>query len=63
MQAMSTSTCTAGRTRPIPFSSIPGVTRWVQDPIARVTMGVRTYGKSPTGVREWYRAPRRTDGC
>jgi hypothetical protein len=45
-----------GHARHIPFSSIPGVTRWVQDPIARVTMGVRTYGKSPTGVREWYRA-------
>jgi hypothetical protein len=45
-----------GLPRHIPFSSIPGVTRWVQDPIARVTMGVRTYGKSPTGVREWYRA-------
>lgn len=47
---------TGGLARPIPFSGVPGVTRWVQDPIARVTMGVRTYGKSPTGVREWYRA-------
>ncbi len=46
----------AGRARPIPFSQLPGVTRWVQDPIARLTMGVRTYGKSPMGVREWYRA-------
>jgi len=46
----------AGRSRPIPFSRVPGVTRWVQDPIARVTMGVRTYGRSPHGVREWYRA-------
>ena len=45
-----------GLALPIPFSSIPRVTRWVHDPIARVTMGVRTYGKSPTGVREWYRA-------
>ncbi len=46
----------AGRARPIPFSSVPGFTRWVQDPIARLTMGVRTYGVSPTGVREWYRS-------
>ena len=45
-----------GRRRPIPFGTIPGVARWVHDPIARVTMGVRTYGRSPTGVREWYRA-------
>jgi len=45
-----------GRRRPIPFGTIPGVARWVHDPIARVTMGVRTYGHSPTGVREWYRA-------
>jgi len=46
----------AGRRRPIPFGTFPGVARWVHDPIARVTMGVRTYGHSPTGVREWYRA-------
>ncbi len=46
----------AGGKRPIPFSLVPGFTRWVQDPIARATMGVRTYGRSPTGVREWYRA-------
>ena len=56
MRATSTSSCAGASTRPIPFSMVPGVTRWVQDPIARVTMGVRTYGKSPTGVREWYRA-------
>jgi hypothetical protein len=31
-------------------------TRWVEGPVARATMGVRTYGASPTGVREWYRA-------
>ena len=37
----------AGRARPIPFSMVPGVTRWIQDPLARLTMGVRTYGKSP----------------
>jgi len=46
----------SGFGRPIPFSRVPGVTRFVQDPIARVTMGVRTYGESPHGVREWYRA-------
>jgi hypothetical protein len=32
------------------------LTRWVEGPIARAAMGVRTYGESPTGVREWYRA-------
>jgi hypothetical protein len=31
-------------------------TRWVEDPIARRIFGVRTYGVSPTGVEEWYRA-------
>lgn len=62
----------AGGPRPIPFSRVPGVTRWVQAPIAWRTMGVRTYGLSPTGVREWYRADAyrrvvegtaRVDGC
>lgn len=33
-------------------------TRWIEGPVARVTMGVRTYGTSPTGVREWYQAER-----
>jgi hypothetical protein len=33
-------------------------TRFVEGPIARVAMGVRTYGVTPTGVREWYRADR-----
>lgn len=32
------------------------VTRWVEGPLARGLLGVRTYGVSPTGVREWYRA-------
>lgn len=36
----------------------PWFTRWVEGPIARLTMGVRTFGTSPTGVREWYRADR-----
>jgi hypothetical protein len=31
-------------------------TRWVEGPIARVAMGVDTYGVSPTGVAEWYQA-------
>jgi hypothetical protein len=39
-----------GRWRP------PWVTRWVEGPAARIAMGVRTYGVSPSGVREWYRA-------
>jgi hypothetical protein len=39
-----------GRLRP------PWLTRWVEAPIAAAVMGVRTYGVSPTGVREWYRA-------
>ncbi|MDP9441662.1 MAG: hypothetical protein M3P34_05700, partial [Actinomycetota bacterium] len=34
----------------------PWVTRWIEGPIAARAMGVRTYGVSPTGVREWYRA-------
>ncbi len=31
-------------------------TRLVEAPIARLAMGVHTYGTSPSGVREWYRA-------
>jgi hypothetical protein len=34
----------------------PALTRLVEAPIARVAMGVRTYGVSPRGVREWYQA-------
>jgi hypothetical protein len=33
-------------------------TRFVEGPIAGLSMGVRTYGVTPTGVREWYRADR-----
>jgi hypothetical protein len=36
----------------------PWFTRYVEGPIARVAMGVRTYGVTSTGVREWYRADR-----
>lgn len=31
-------------------------TRWVERPVARVAMDVRTWGTSPTGVQEWYQA-------
>lgn len=34
-------------------------TRWVEGPVARAIMGVRTWGTSPTGVQEWYQA----SGC
>lgn len=42
----------------IPFGRLrpPWFTRWVEGPVARWLLGVRTYGVSPTGVREWYRA-------
>lgn len=48
----------AGRGWRVPFPRLrtPSVTRWVEGPIARLLLGVRTYGVSPTGVREWYRA-------
>lgn len=46
----------AGRAVRIPVRRPAWFTRYVEGPIARVTMGVRTYGTSPTGVREWYRA-------
>ena len=36
----------------------PWFTRYVEGPVARVLMGVHTYGVTPTGVREWYRADR-----
>ncbi len=48
----------AGRGWRLPFPRLrsPLVTRWVEGPIARAVMGVRTFGASPTGVQEWYRA-------
>lgn len=48
----------AGRGWRLPSGRLrtPAVTRWIEGPIARGVMGVRTYGVSPTGVREWYRA-------
>jgi hypothetical protein len=36
----------------------PWFTRYVEGPVARAVMGVHTYGVTPTGVREWYRADR-----
>lgn len=41
---------------PLPPGRPAWVTRWVEGPVAAALLGVRTYGVSPTGVREWYRA-------
>ena len=46
----------AGRGFRIPFRRPAWMTRYVEAPVARAWMGVRPYGVSPTGVREWYRA-------
>lgn len=40
----------------IPFRRPAWMTRYVEAPVARAWMGVRPFGVSPTGVREWYRA-------
>jgi hypothetical protein len=40
----------------IPFRRPAWSTRYLEAPVARAWMGVRPYGVSPTGVREWYRA-------
>ncbi len=40
----------------IPVRRPAWFTRLVEGPVARLALGVRTYGTSPTGVREWYRA-------
>jgi hypothetical protein len=45
-----------GRGSRIPFRRPAWFTRRVEGPVARALMGVHTYGVSPTGVREWYRA-------
>lgn len=49
---------TAGPGWRIPFGRLrtPGVTRWMEGPVAAALLRVRTYGTSPTGVEEWYRA-------
>jgi hypothetical protein len=40
----------------VPWVRPAWFTRWVEGPIAARLLGVHTYGVSPTGVREWYRA-------
>ncbi len=42
----------------LPFgrARTPWFTRWVEGALARALLGVRTYGVSASGVREWYRA-------
>jgi hypothetical protein len=40
----------------VPWPRPAWFTRWVEGPIARRLLGVNTYGVSPSGVREWYRA-------
>jgi hypothetical protein len=45
----------AGRGWPLP--PVPAwATRYVAGPLARRLLRVRTYGVTPTGVREWYSA-------
>jgi len=41
---------------PIPFRRPRWFTRWVEGPVARAVLGVRTYGTTPSGVHEWYQA-------
>jgi hypothetical protein len=40
----------------LPWPRPAWFTRWVEGPIARRAFGVHTYGLSPSGVQEWYRA-------
>ena len=40
----------------LPVVRPPWFTRWVEGPVARALLGVRTYGVTPSGVQEWYRA-------
>ncbi|MGH9264592.1 MAG: hypothetical protein ACRD1D_07865 [Acidimicrobiales bacterium] len=47
---------TAGWAVSLPSPRPPWFTRWVEGPIARLLLGVHTYGVSPSGVQEWYRA-------
>lgn len=43
----------------LPFPPRPRwVTRWIEPPLARLLTGSRTFGVSPSGVREWYPAQR-----
>ncbi len=51
-------TMTLGRERTIPLAALrkrPAV-RWIEAPLVRWLLGVRTFGTSPTGIFEWYRA-------
>ena len=43
-----------GLLRPVPLWRPLWITRHVEAPIARLLMGVETYGTSPTGAKEWY---------
>ena len=45
-----------GRAITVPWPRPAWFTRWVEGPVARRLLGVNTYGVSPSGVREWYRA-------
>jgi len=51
-------TLRTGRHIPIPLARLRRLTvfRPVEAALARLLLGVRTYGVSPTGVHEWYRA-------
>ncbi len=46
----------AGRALAVPWPRPAWFTRWVEGPVARRLLGVNTYGVSPSGVQEWYRA-------
>jgi hypothetical protein len=46
----------AGRAVVLPWARPAWFTRRVEAPIARRIFGVDTYGVSPSGVQEWYRA-------
>jgi hypothetical protein len=48
----------AGRGVPFPAPRPTAVTRRIEGPVARRLLAVETYGRSPTGVREWYQAER-----
>jgi hypothetical protein len=48
----------ADRGVPVPGPRPMWLTRWIERPIAALTMGVRTWGTSPTGVHEWYQVAR-----
>lgn len=46
----------AGRAVGLPWPRPTWFTRVVEAPVARAVLGVRVYGVSASGVREWYRA-------